>query len=92
MNAAIVTKQGQPVASNIAFVDDWPEPDAPAAGEALIRTEASAFNHMDLWIGKGLPTAFVHDLALQTTEDYLCAATHGKGIYVLDIRALRKGQ
>jgi NADPH:quinone reductase-like Zn-dependent oxidoreductase len=55
MKAAIVTKQGQPVASNIAFVDDWADPHEPQAGQALIRTEASAFNHMDLWIGKGLP-------------------------------------
>ena len=55
MRAAVVSKQGQPVASNVAFVDDWPEPEAPAASQALIKTEASAFNHMDLWIGKGLP-------------------------------------
>ena len=55
MKAVVVTKQGTPVASNIAVRDDWPEPDAPGAGEALIRTEASGFNHMDLWIGRGLP-------------------------------------
>lgn len=41
-------------------------------------------------IGKGLPTAYVHDLAIQTTEDYLVAGTHGRGHWVLDIRGLRR--
>lgn len=41
--------------------------------------------------GRDLPTVYVHDLVIQTAEDYLVIATHGRGCYVLDIRDLRKG-
>lgn len=54
MHAATVAAKGEPVHKNIRFVDDWPEPTA-GAGEAVIRTEASALNHLDLWVGRGLP-------------------------------------
>jgi len=54
MRALLVTKQGVPVAPNVAFVEDFPRP-APNAGEALVRTEASGLNHLDLWVGRGLP-------------------------------------
>lgn len=54
MRAITITRQGAPVARNVAFVDDWPEP-RPAAGEVLVRTEAAALNHLDLWVGRGLP-------------------------------------
>ncbi len=54
MRALIISKQGTPVAENVQFVADWDEP-ALGSGEALIRTEASAMNHMDLWVGRGLP-------------------------------------
>ncbi|MFT5302047.1 MAG: photosystem II stability/assembly factor-like uncharacterized protein [Mariniblastus sp.] len=40
-------------------------------------------------LGKDLPTVYVHDLALQTTEDFVVIATHGRGCFVLDIRDLR---
>lgn len=42
-------------------------------------------------LGKGLPTVYVHDLALQTTEDFAVISTHGRGCFVLDIRDLRRG-
>ncbi len=54
MQAITITKQGTPVADNIALDNDWPDP-TPAAGEVVVRTEASAFNHLDLWVGRGLP-------------------------------------
>lgn len=54
MRAATVAAQGTPVYASVRFVTDWPEP-TPAPGEALIRTEASALNHLDLWVGRGLP-------------------------------------
>src|SRR5690606_11440480 len=54
MRALIIRKQGTPVAENVQFVANWNEP-VPGPGEALIRTEASAMNHMDLWVGRGLP-------------------------------------
>lgn len=55
MNAAVITRQGSPVAPNIDAVADWPAPPAPGPGEARIAVEATALNHMDLWVGRGLP-------------------------------------
>lgn len=55
MRALVVQKQGHPVAPNIAYRADWPEIGDPAPGWAVVRTLASAFNHMDLWVGKGVP-------------------------------------
>jgi len=55
MRAIVVTKKGSPVAPNIRFVEDWPEPAAPGAGQVVVRTLASAFNQMDLWVGRGVP-------------------------------------
>lgn len=55
MHAVIVSKQGNPVAPNIRFVTDWPEPKAPAPGWCTLRTLATAFNQMDLWVGRGVP-------------------------------------
>ncbi len=55
MRAVVVSKQGSPVAPNIRFVTDWPEPTAPGVGQVLIRTLATAFNQMDLWVGRGVP-------------------------------------
>lgn len=53
----VVEKQGHPVAPNIRYRTDWPEPAASelTPGWVLVRTLASAFNHMDLWVGKGVP-------------------------------------
>jgi len=53
MLAAVITRQGAPVAPNIQLID-VPEP-APGPGDLLVRTEASALNHLDLWVGRGLP-------------------------------------
>ena len=55
MRALVCTKQGAPVTANIKFQTDWAEPDAPPGGWVAIRTLASALNHMDLWVGKGIP-------------------------------------
>jgi NADPH:quinone reductase-like Zn-dependent oxidoreductase len=55
MRAVVVTRQGFPVAPNIRFVTDWPDPRAPGLGQVLVRTLASAFNQMDLWVGRGVP-------------------------------------
>ncbi|MHC4106699.1 MAG: zinc-binding dehydrogenase, partial [Planctomycetota bacterium] len=54
MRCAVITNQGAPVAPNIKVVDDQPDPQ-PGPGEVLVRTEASALNHLDLWTGRGLP-------------------------------------
>lgn len=55
MRAIIVERKGNPVAPNIAYRTDWPEPLAPEAGQVVIKTLASAFNQMDLWVGRGVP-------------------------------------
>jgi NADPH:quinone reductase-like Zn-dependent oxidoreductase len=55
MRAVVVKAQGSPVAPNISFVQDWPEPAGPGPGQVLIGALASAFNQMDLWVGRGVP-------------------------------------
>lgn len=37
------------------FRTDWPEPGMPQAGWVVIRALATAFNQMDLWVGRGVP-------------------------------------
>ncbi len=54
MRAVTLSKQGSPVAPNVKVVDDWPEPTAEP-GQVVITTEAAALNHLDLWIGRGIP-------------------------------------
>jgi NADPH:quinone reductase-like Zn-dependent oxidoreductase len=54
MRAAIITQQGEPVARNVRLVDDHPDP-TPGAGDVVVRTLAAALNHLDLWVGRGVP-------------------------------------
>jgi len=54
MHAVTIKRQGTPVSPNVAYVEDWPDP-TPAAGQVLVRTEASALNQLDLTVGKGVP-------------------------------------
>ncbi|MCH2132689.1 MAG: zinc-binding dehydrogenase [Phycisphaerales bacterium] len=56
MRALIIETKGSPVTPNIRYVEDYPTP-SPRAGELLVRTEASSLNHLDLWVGRGLPGA-----------------------------------
>ncbi len=55
MRALIIEKSGSPVAQSVRFVTDWPEPAEPGPGEATVRVLASALNHLDLWVGMGVP-------------------------------------
>lgn len=55
MHAIVVSKQAWPVSPNVSLRSDWPEPDVPAPGWVVVRTLCSAFNHMDLWVGRGVP-------------------------------------
>lgn len=55
MHALVITQQGNPVAPSIRYQTDWPDLPPPSHGWVNIRTLASAFNHMDLWVGKGVP-------------------------------------
>ena len=54
MRALVIERQASPVAPNVRLVADYPDP-RPGAGAALVRTEAAALNHLDLWVGMGLP-------------------------------------
>lgn len=56
MRAVVIERQGAPVAPNIRAADDWPDlAPQPSRGEVHVRTLASALNHMDLWVGVGIP-------------------------------------
>jgi zinc-binding alcohol dehydrogenase/oxidoreductase len=55
MRAVVVEKQASPVAPNISLKSDWPAPADPGPGQVVIKTLCSAFNHMDLWVGRGVP-------------------------------------
>lgn len=57
MRAIVVERQGSPVTPNIRLREDWPDASAGSLphGYALVRTLATALNHMDLWVGRGVP-------------------------------------
>jgi len=58
MRAIVCARQGSPVAPNVSLASDWPATPPPGElppGHALVRTLASAFNQMDLWVGRGVP-------------------------------------
>ncbi len=54
MRAIVIKQQGSPVAPNI-HLSEIPDAIAPGPGEVRMRVLASAFNHMDLWVGRGVP-------------------------------------
>lgn len=41
-------------------------------------------------LGNGLPSTFVHDLAIHPRDRILVAATHGRGMYAMDVEYLQK--
>ena len=41
-------------------------------------------------LGNGLPSTFVHDLVIHPRDRILVAATHGRGMYALDVEYLQK--
>jgi len=55
MKAAVITGEGTPVAQHVEVVDDWGEC-LPGHHDVVVRTEASALNHLDLWVGMGMPS------------------------------------
>jgi len=54
MKAVTIIQSGAPVASNVEL-RDHEEPAPLLAHEVRVRTLASALNHLDLWVGKGVP-------------------------------------
>ncbi len=59
MKAAVVTRAGDDFSTSIRVVEDWPEPHV-GDGQARVRTEASALNHVDLWLGQSEAMDFPH--------------------------------
>jgi len=56
MKAITIQVQAPKVAQNITISHDWPDIDAELpAGHVKIKAEASALNHMDIWVGMGIP-------------------------------------
>lgn len=55
MRAAVIAAQGSPVTPNITVTTDAAKPVEPGPGEVQIETIASALNHMDIWVGMGIP-------------------------------------
>ncbi|HET7231973.1 MAG TPA: alcohol dehydrogenase catalytic domain-containing protein [Longimicrobium sp.] len=51
MRAAIFHEHGGP---EVVRVEDVPQP-RPGPGEVLVQVKASAMNHLDLWVRRGLP-------------------------------------
>lgn len=54
MKAAVITREGTPVSDNVAIVNDWLDVSLQSH-EVAVKTEASALNHLDLWVGIGMP-------------------------------------
>lgn len=54
MRAIVIERQGNPVATNVRLDPSFQDP-IPGSGDVLVRTEAAALNHLDLWVGRGLP-------------------------------------
>src|SRR5215831_8960288 len=52
MRAVRIHEDGGP---EVLVLDEVPDP-SPDAGEVLVRLRASALNHLDIWIRKGLPS------------------------------------
>jgi len=79
MRAITIQRQGNPVLPNVAFVTDFPEPTA-GAGEALVRTEAAALNHLDLWVGRGLPGIDIRYPAISGSDGCGIIESVGAGV------------
>ena len=54
MKALQISRQGEPVAANVVLNDACASPE-PGPGQVRVRTEASALNQLDLWVGRGVP-------------------------------------
>ena len=54
MRAVVIERQGEPVHKSVQLLSEHPDP-CPKPGEVVVRTEAAALNHLDLWVGRGLP-------------------------------------
>jgi NADPH2:quinone reductase len=79
MRAIVITSQGSPVLPNVAVVHDFADPVA-RRGEVVVRTEASALNHLDLWVGRGLPGIDIRYPAISGSDGAGVIESVGEGV------------
>ncbi|MCE2881659.1 MAG: zinc-binding dehydrogenase [Planctomycetaceae bacterium] len=79
MRALTIEKQGSPVLPNVRLFADFPEPTA-GAGEVVVRTEAAALNHLDLWVGRGLPGIDIRYPAISGSDGAGVVESVGAGV------------
>jgi NADPH:quinone reductase-like Zn-dependent oxidoreductase len=79
MRAIVIERQGAPVLPNVRLVEDHPDP-APRPGEAVVRTEAAALNHLDLWVGRGLPGIDIRYPAISGSDGAGVVESVGAGV------------
>ena len=79
MRALTIQRQGSPVLPNVALVADHPDP-AAGAGEVVVRTEAAALNHLDLWVGRGLPGIDIRYPAISGSDGAGVVESVGAGV------------
>ncbi len=79
MRAITIVSQGSPVTPNVRVRDDF---ESPVAGtnEVIVRTEASAFNHLDLWVGRGLPGIDIQYPAIGGSDGCGIVESVGEGV------------
>jgi NADPH:quinone reductase-like Zn-dependent oxidoreductase len=79
MRAIVIRQQGNPVLPNVSYVEDFPKP-SPKPGEVLVRTEAAALNHLDLWVGRGLPGIDIRYPAISGSDGCGTIESVGEGV------------
>ena len=79
MRAITIQQQGSPVLPNVRYVEDYPKP-APKPGEVVVRTEAAALNHLDLWVGRGLPGIDIRYPAISGSDGAGIVEGVGEGV------------
>lgn len=78
MRAIVIERQGSPVLPNVAL-REMPDP-AAGPGEAIVRTEAAALNHLDLWVGRGLPGIDIRYPAISGSDGAGIVESVGPGV------------
>lgn len=81
MRAITIASQGSPVTPNVRVREDFATPIA-SANEVIVRTEASAFNHLDLWVGRGLPGIDIQYPAIGGSDGCGIVESVGEGVDV----------
>jgi hypothetical protein len=71
--------------------------DPKVSGLLYVGTDLGVYVSLDdgqTWdvLGGGLPNTFVHDLVVHPRNAVLLAATHGRGVWQLDVRTLQEGE